>query len=1152
MTIGSVWSIPRAAQVFTAVVLSFSLGSAVAADPDAGYSRWMAHRDALAKDPSVARYHDFEEKSGDTLHNLTDKTTTWNAVVAANPVYIENHPTRAFRDFPTWSQGRWPGKGALTFGAEPKSVSRTGFYDARDNHFTVETWVRLYREPGDKSSTEICYEDDTITSGWKLLSSNAFTLFQISRPPGKEPGQGAVAIYAPALSGHVWHHIVAQLDGNTLVLYLDGKQAGRKEFDGIYSQPKVSALAKKAPELDSGGLVLGNRTAISLPTNQSAVPNPQFDMDEFVLYQRVLTPEEVAANYAAGAPSASNAEQIAGHKEEIARRARQNAIGISIPTNTFGYFPIHEPFSATVSAPVESGLTGALKASFVLKDVQGAIIASQQRALTSPGNVAVPLTLPKCGLYTLDVDLSDASGSVRSRRFNLAGIVGLQTGIPAAKSPLGGHGVVQTHPADSVLGTRVDRTIAPFLRILPNGEYDWSIPDMCIDAMLKNGLEPLYTIYPPFNMPKNSPQELAKDPQRWANWVRDLTTHFKGKVRYWEIWNEPNAVPGFSATDYVTLLKTAYPVIKEVDPTATVLGGCGVYIIPQWTEAVLRAGAGPYMDVLSIHNYVGTSPIAYRNRYQKVRQTQDLLVKYLGHPIPVWNSEGGIHQPARIDGRPVTDEQMLQMYGTRANKQDGWPVANVDAILMTTEHRSACWNVQSILMDLADGDAKYITLMGAGTFYPFKSSTEGSPSEKGIAYAQLSSVVRGAKSIAWLPLSNSKAAAILVTGEDGRRTAVLFSDVPQEFTFGVPDNQSFNGADFLGNPLKWQEANGGLTLKTGDEPIYVFNVPPDFAERRLLSNTDFPKQLAPKQSFQGVLNVANPGRNPLAVTLSGGSIAGTVTMAGTATVPPRGTLPVLFRFEADANTRGNRTVSFVLKSAGKAISQLEIPFYAIGPAANIARQEQPMALDGQDAVWANLPAATVNQAGNVVIGKPDVGFANANTWQGPQDAAFTVKTAWRANDGIYLLIDVVDDQFHPTPPGNVQPWLWDGLELFVDTRPLGSRTAAVSPGAQQIMVIPGTSTTAAPCVVRNLAGASATVDAVFTSRTTPQGYQLIGKLAPKAGSNWELKPGLRLGLDFAIDDNDDGAKRKSQLVLHGTVSNAVDTSRWGEYELAAK
>ena len=68
------------------------------------------------------------------------------------------------------------------------------------------------------------------------------------------------------------------------------------------------------------------------------------------------------------------------------------------------------------------------------------------------------------------------------------------------------------------------------------------------------------------------------------------------EVRKWpfEVWNEPN-LDGFwygrSATKYVTILKGAYPAVKNADPAASVVLGGPSLSDTNWLSAVYAAGA---------------------------------------------------------------------------------------------------------------------------------------------------------------------------------------------------------------------------------------------------------------------------------------------------------------------------------------------------------------------------------------------------------------------------------------------------------------------------------------------------------------------------------------------------------------------------------
>ena len=71
--------------------------------------------------------------------------------------------------------------------------------------------------------------------------------------------------------------------------------------------------------------------------------------------------------------------------------------------------------------------------------------------------------------------------------------------------------------------------------------------------------------------------------------------HFKGRVRYWEIWNEPDQdiywSPQDGMTAYSELLRKVYPALKKVDPTCRVLlGGLSKQVPDRLGEVYAQAG----------------------------------------------------------------------------------------------------------------------------------------------------------------------------------------------------------------------------------------------------------------------------------------------------------------------------------------------------------------------------------------------------------------------------------------------------------------------------------------------------------------------------------------------------------------------------------
>ena len=121
----------------------------------------------------------------------------------------------------------------------------------------------------------------------------------------------------------------------------------------------------------------------------------------------------------------------------------------------------------------------------------------------------------------------------------------------------------------------------------------------------------------------------------FASFMRAAVTRYSAppfNVKYWEIWNEPDAPtvkenkgwgchgnPAdayYGGAEYARLLSNVYPAMKAADPTAKVLSGgqlgnCDPVRPPagmncrstRFFEGVLRGGGGPYFDGVAFHAY---------------------------------------------------------------------------------------------------------------------------------------------------------------------------------------------------------------------------------------------------------------------------------------------------------------------------------------------------------------------------------------------------------------------------------------------------------------------------------------------------------------------------------------------------------------------
>jgi hypothetical protein len=128
------------------------------------------------------------------------------------------------------------------------------------------------------------------------------------------------------------------------------------------------------------------------------------------------------------------------------------------------------------------------------------------------------------------------------------------------------------------------------------------------------------------------------EPNAYGSFVAFLAARYGSKLAAIEVWNEPDqanqdylAGPE-KAKHYAAILRAAYPAIKRVDPSMTVLGGSIVGSNGAFLRELYAAGIKGYYDGLSVHFY---NLVLASLRYTHEVQLQN------GDTKPLWLNEFG-------------------------------------------------------------------------------------------------------------------------------------------------------------------------------------------------------------------------------------------------------------------------------------------------------------------------------------------------------------------------------------------------------------------------------------------------------------------------------------------------------------------------------
>ncbi|MGC2333803.1 MAG: glycosyl hydrolase [Candidatus Acidiferrales bacterium] len=184
------------------------------------------------------------------------------------------------------------------------------------------------------------------------------------------------------------------------------------------------------------------------------------------------------------------------------------------------------------------------------------------------------------------------------------------------------------------------------------------------DVLLPLGLSPQWASARPTEKSTYQPG-FAAEPRNiddWREYVATVVAHCKGRVRAYEIWNEPNSKSFWTGnvSQMVALTQAASAIIRRIDPqaiivspSATTSSGVG------WLSQFLQMGGGQYVDVIGYHFYVAPQPPeAMIPLIQRVKQV--MAENGVGDK-PLWNTESAWPSP-----RPFPSEDLAAGYLARA------------------------------------------------------------------------------------------------------------------------------------------------------------------------------------------------------------------------------------------------------------------------------------------------------------------------------------------------------------------------------------------------------------------------------------------------------------------------------------------------------
>lgn len=307
-----------------------------------------------------------------------------------------------------------------------------------------------------------------------------------------------------------------------------------------------------------------------------------------------------------------------------------------------------------------------------------------------------------------------------------------------------------------------------------------------------------------------NPETTADDEyfDAYIRYVDFVSKSLVGKVAAYEIWNEPDIryfnTKNATAADYAALLKAAYQTIKHNDPDVTVLGGA-IAFQTDFIDGMMKAGAGSYMDGLSVHYYLGKRAPEKRAR-NILDAYRDVLVKYGYDKMPVWVTETGW-------ANSNVDEQTQAQYIVRnAIFYDEFLLDyGIEGQYFTYELQDSC-----ITSDVLGGQEYENTL---GLY-----KNDFTPKVSAGAVKTFNCLTAGKKLTALKQtrygLFYQKSAYVATYAQSGQTVYVVWAESPFHLTIDLPEEKN-TVYDMQGNLIEDNVSGGVKRMEATQSPFYI-------------------------------------------------------------------------------------------------------------------------------------------------------------------------------------------------------------------------------------------------------------------------------------------------------------------------------------------
>lgn len=521
------------------------------------------------------------------------------------------------------------------------------------------------------------------------------------------------------------------------------------------------------------------------------------------------------------------------------------------------------------------------------------------------------------------------------------------------------------------------------------GRWDFCIQDKLLDTYAKHGIEVMPILSNPPAWSRAGGPNSTPDLTAWRDYTGRMFDRFKGRIRFWEIWNEPDltSFADFGAADYVRLQQIARGEQRRRAPESRLLSGGFASASPiknRFQEYVL-ANAKEYFDVHAFHGHG-----SYRNYLVEIEERLLPMRERFGVSAPWYANETAVSALGIGEMRQAETlfKKFLFSWSEGAIGYNWYNLRNNGFDSANPEH-----NYGLVTCD----------------FYPKAAY---------VAYNTLATLYRGRRFVSRLGASGPQ--RLLEFEGGGDRLVSAWHEAPgesaEESAVFRADASGIEAVDLMGNRARLKLEGGVLVRRVSASPETLL-----FRDCRKLEylggllNGKASAPLLPGKPVDVTVSCFNPFPHPATfeLTLDGGAALAVHPASATVRLAPGERKSVRAEAAAAGTGSGSDPVFKVRAVWSGGATGIDIPLRrAVLIPRQHAADEWDFVLDRREQVKSLFEA----DPGNV-----------HRLWTGPEDLSARIRL--KAEEAALKLVCEVTDDRHVQPYRGSRIWEGDGVQF---------------------------------------------------------------------------------------------------------------------------